>query len=596
MVTPMAHGRTMQLTTSLARNTALGIAYFTAASLAVALTRYDGGVAFLWIASSFLIAELMIRRRRKWIAPLAACAVASYAATGLFGFGWAVAPIFVVINLAEAVIAAWILGPRGRRLRPLGSLSWLVRFVVGAGLAAPLAGAVLAAATMWVIGKPPGPASLNFFAGHALGNVTFTPLALLVARGNFSKLFRDVHRRNAVETGSLLVLVMVVCLIVFQHSGFPLLFLPVLPIILVTFRLGRGGAAVAIVLLALIGGGSTLAGLGPLQLIDVAFGSQVQFFQFYLAATVMTVLPVASDLENRRRLHRALRVSEERYRLLAEHSTDILMQVDLEGRIRFVSPSIRQLGGYDPAALIGRKGRILIAPEHIERVLQEHAATIAAAGKTHTYEYLALSDDGKARWFETNARAIVDEQGAIESVLTIARDISARKATERRLTTDAMTDPLTGLPNRRAFDVTVLRRPLYASNDRSDCVALLDLDHFKIINDSFGHHVGDRVLREFAQLARRVVRERDLVARIGGEEFAIFFPDTPVEQALLVCDRLRHEMAHTDLRVGSAMVRVTVSGGVGQIGPRGVDEALKNADIALYEAKRGGRDRFALAA
>ena len=574
----------------------LGLAYFAAAALAVSLTRYDGGVAFLWIATAFLIAELMVRRRRAWTAPLVTCGVASFAATGLFGFGWSLAPSFVAINLVEASLAAWMLSPRGKRSQPLGSLSWLVRFVVAVGVAAPLVGALLAAAVVWSMGKPPGPTLLNFFAGHALGNLTFTPLALLVARGNPGKLFRDVRRRDALETVSLLVLVIVVSVIVFQETSFPLLFLPVLPIILITFRLGRGGAAVAIVVLALVGGGSTLAGLGPIELIGASMGTQLQFFQLYLAATVLTVLPVASDLENRRRLHRDLRVSEERYRLLAEHSTDILMQIDLEGRIRFVSPSIQQLGGYDPAALIGRRGRILIAPEHIQRVVEEHATTIAAAGKTHTYEYLALTDDGNARWFETNARAIVDERGVIESVLTIARDIGARKAVERRLTTDAMTDPLTGLPNRRGFNATVSRRPLDASNDRRDCVALLDLDHFKIINDSFGHDVGDRVLRDFAKLMRRAVRDRDFVARIGGEEFAIFFPDTPVEQAMLVCDRLRHEMAHTDLRVGSATVRVTVSGGVGQIGPRGIDEALKNADVALYEAKRGGRDRFALAA
>ena len=580
----------------LSRHLILGIAYFAAAALTVSLTRYDGGVAFLWIASAFLIAELVVRRRRSWIGPLAACALASGAATGLFGLGWSLAPLFVAINLIEACVAASILNPKARRSDALGSLSWLFRFVAAVGLAAPLAGAVLAAAVLWTTGKPPMATLLNYFAGHALGNVTFTPLALLVARGNLGKLFREARRRAALESASLLILVLVVSLIVFQQSSFPLLFLPVLPIILVTFRLGRGGAAVAIVLLALVGGGSTIAGLGPIQLVDASLGTQVQYFQFYLAATVLTVLPVASDLENRRRLHRALRVSEERYRLLAEHSTDILMQIDLEGRIRFVSPSIRQLGGYDPAALIGRKGRMLIAPDHVQRVVEEHAATIAAAGKTHTYDYLALSHDGSERWFETNARAIVDERGAIESVLTIARDISARKAVERRLTSDAMTDPLTGLPNRRAFHATVSRRPFDAANDRSDCVALLDLDHFKVINDSFGHDVGDRVLREFATLARRIVRERDFIARIGGEEFAIFFPDTPVTQALLVCDRLRVEMARTDLRIGSATVRVTVSGGVGQIGPRGIDDALKNADVALYEAKRGGRDRFALAA
>ncbi|MDQ3139412.1 MAG: diguanylate cyclase, partial [Pseudomonadota bacterium] len=348
--------------------------------------------------------------------------------------------------------------------------------------------------------------------------------------------------------------------------------------------------------LALVGAGFTLAGVGPVQLIDASYGGQVQFFQFYLAATVLTVLPVAADLEKRSRLHRDLRLSEERHRLLAEHSTDILLQLDLEGRIRFVSPSIRQLGGHDPAALIGRNSRILIAPEHLDRVAAGHAATIAAAGKTHTYEYLALTADGAERWFESNGRAIVDEHGVVESVLSIARDITVRKAVERRLTTDAMTDPLTGLPNRRAFNATVSRRPLDATDDRSDCVAVLDLDHFKVINDSFGHAAGDRVLRDFARLARRIVRERDFVARIGGEEFAIFFPDTPVEQALLVCDRLRLEMAHTDLRVGSSTVRITVSGGVGQIGPGGIEDALKNADIALYEAKRSGRDRFALAA
>lgn len=226
----------------------------------------------------------------------------------------------------------------------------------------------------------------------------------------------------------------------------------------------------------------------------------------------------------------------------------------------------------------------------------EHAATIAAAGKTHTYEYLALTADGAKRWFETNGRAIVDDQGVIDSVLSIARDITVRKAIESRLTSDAMTDVLTGLPNRRALNATVSRRPLDATGDCRDCLAVLDLDHFKIINDSFGHAVGDRVLRDFAKLAKRIVRERDFVARIGGEEFAIFFPDTPVEQAMLVCDRLRREMARTDQRVGSTTVRVTVSGGVGQVGPEGVDHALKLADIALYTAKRNGRDQFALAA
>ena len=574
----------------------LALAYFSAASLAVGLTRFGGWVAFLWFASALLIADLMTRPRRQWHASLVACAVASGLATGLFGLGWAAALPFMAINMLEAFLAAWIFRRRGQPLRPLGSLEWLLHFVTTVGVVAPLVSATLAAVLLWGLGKPPGEAFVNFFVGHALGNITLIPLALMLARGDILKSLRNARRRDTVESILLLLLLLATSAIVFARSSLPLLFLPILPIILITFRVGRGGAATALVVLALVGGGATMAGVGPIQQYGVSFSANVQFFQFYLAATVLTVLPVAADLQNRRRLHRDLRMSEERYRLLADHSTDVLLHLEVDGRIRFVSPSVQQLGGHDPQDLIGRNCAILIAPEHLERVRIAFAETIAAAGETHTYEYLALTADGTARWFETNGRAILDERGEIDGVLSVVRDISARKAVERRLTSDALTDPLTALPNRRGFNATVSRRPLDAGTNYSDCVAVLDLDHFKVINDSFGHAVGDKVLRNFARIARQMVRERDLVARTGGEEFAIFFPDTSVEQAMLVCDRLRREMARTDQCVGSSTVRVTVSGGVGLIGPEGIDEALKVADRALYQAKRNGRDQFALAA
>ncbi|MDQ3077755.1 MAG: diguanylate cyclase [Pseudomonadota bacterium] len=580
----------------LTRSFVLGLTYFAAASLTISLTRYDGGVAFLWIGSSLLIAELMVRPRRQWRWPLLACAAASVAATGLFGFGWALALPFMAINLVEGWLAASILRRHGRGHRPLESLAWLLQFVIAVGVIAPLVAAALAAATLLAIDRPPDASFVNFFTGHALGGITFAPLALLIARGSLRQLLKDVRRRDSGERAALLMVMIATSVVVFRLDSLSLLFLPVLPIILVTFRLGRSGAAVAIVVLALVGGGATIAGLGPIHLVATSPGGQMMFFQFYLAATVLTVLPVAADLQNRNRLHRAMRLSEERYRLLAEHSTDILLQLEVDGRIRFVSPSIRQLGGYEPEALIGLNCRILIAPEHLERVREAHHAIAAAAGETQTYEYLALTADGTRRWFETNGRAILDEHGEIDSVLSVARDISARKAVERRLTADALTDPLTGLPNRRGFNAVVSRRPVEAAVNRGDCIAVLDLDHFKVINDSFGHDVGDAVLRRFATIARAMVRDRDLVARIGGEEFAIFFPDTPVDQAMLVCDRLRCEMAQMEQRAGTARVRVTVSGGVAEVGPEGIDHALKVADLALYEAKRNGRDQFTLAA
>jgi diguanylate cyclase (GGDEF)-like protein len=104
------------------------------------------------------------------------------------------------------------------------------------------------------------------------------------------------------------------------------------------------------------------------------------------------------------------------------------------------------------------------------------------------------------------------------------------------------------------------------------------------------------VLRGFARVARRMVREHDFIARIGGEEFAILFPDTSVEQAMLICERLRAEIARSSLPAGTATVKVTVSGGVAKLEDLGFEHALENADLALYSAKRNGRDQLAKAA
>ncbi|MEO5973313.1 MAG: MASE1 domain-containing protein, partial [Sphingomicrobium sp.] len=376
----------------------LAIVYFAAASLAVGLTRNDGGVAFLWIAGSLLIADLLTRPRRQWRASIVPCAVASALATGLFGMGWAAALPMAAINMLEAWLAAWVFRRYGHPLRPLGSLSWMLYFVLAVGFVAPLVAATCAAGLFSSLGKPGLDAFINFFAGHALGNITLTPLAILMAQGVVRRAVKTQARRVTAESVLLLLLLVVVTsAAVFAQASLPLLFLPVLPIILVTFRTARGGAAFAVVILALVGGGATTLGLGPIQLIGDDVGNPLHFFQFYLAATVLTVLPVAADLEQRGRLHRALRLSEERYRLMAEHSTDILLRRELDGRIRYVSPSIQPLGGHDPKALAGTNIAILIAPEDAELARAAHIATIAAKGEIRSYDTLAITATGEKR-------------------------------------------------------------------------------------------------------------------------------------------------------------------------------------------------------
>lgn len=325
-------------------------------------------------------------------------------------------------------------------------------------------------------------------------------------------------------------------------------------------------------------------------------GAQLQFLQFYLAATILTALPVVADMQKRRALVAALRGSEERFRLLAEHSTDVLMHLTLDGRIRYVSRLIEQYGGYPADALAGRKSTELIAPEDIERVRAEHRRVLQSRGAVVKFRCLGLMADGEKRWFETHSRALLDEHGSPEGVLSIARDVNEQVLREQGLLDAAMTDTLTALPNRRAFTRAVQARSREAGGKPGDCIALFDIDHFKRVNDSYGHPVGDRVLQAFASAASEAVRRDDVVARFGGEEFVILLPDTSREQALQVCERLSPEIAGLRLFAAGEVFRVTVSGGVAELGHAGLSEALQAADKALYEAKNGGRDRLALAA
>lgn len=570
----------------------IGIVYFILAALAIRLTRYDGGIALLWFGTSYLIAEMSEVRRRSWPAQIMAAAVGNVLATGLLGLGWTAAVPLTAANMLEAWTASYLLRQRARQV-PLESLRWFGQFTIAVVLIAPLISAPLAALAGVLVGRPADTTFLHFFTGHALSNLTFVPIALLIVSGEILQLLRRFRTRRA-ETVGLMTLSIVTTTVSFNQQVAPLLFLPILPIILLAFRLGRGAAAASILFLALIGGASTLAGQGPIQALAGSEGLKAQFFQFYLAMTVLTVWPVAADLRNRARLHRRLRLSEARYRLIADHSSDILMQLGRDGTIQYVSPSIQQLGGYDSALLVGRIAAEIIAPEDRDEVSAWHNRTMAEPGRTFTFEYRAMTADGRKCWFETHAQALVNVDGSVTGTISIIRDVGERKAKEQSLARAALTDPLTGLPNRRAFGQIVAARKANSS-PTGDTLALIDIDHFKRVNDRWGHEVGDQVLQRFAEVVRTVLRQSDHVARMGGEEFAILFPATSVSEAMAICERLRHLFSTSELEVDGSQIRVTLSGGVAAIGAGGLQPALKAADAALYRAKNSGRDQLACA-
>ena len=572
----------------------VGLFYFTLAALALKVTRFDGGVAMLWFATAYLVAEMSVVRRGNWPMQIAAATVASVLATGWFGFGWAAALPMAAANMLEAFVVAFMLR-RQTSQTPLESLRWLGHFILAAAFVAPLLSGIVATAVAYSLGRPPGATMIHWIAAHGLGDLTFAPLFILFAQGEHWRSWRQLRERR-IEAAALVALSVATTGICFVQQLPPLLFLPILPIVLVTFRLGRGASAVTILLLAVIGGSATLAGFGPLEYFSHHPGERAQFFQFYLATTVLTVWPIVAELRTRVRLHNALRTSEERYRLIADHSSDILLKLDRQGQITYVSPSIRNLGAFEPSWLIGRAGIELIPPQDQERVRMLYRRALAEPERAHCFDYEAITVDGSRRWFETHTRAVIADDGAAIGTMSIIRDVSERKANERSLNEAALTDSLTGLPNRRAFRQLVDARANLPDGPHGDCLAVLDLDHFKRVNDRYGHPAGDTVLRHFAALAQAAVREGDMVVRLGGEEFAILFLDTALDQAIHVCERLRVEVAATPTIIDHHRISLTVSGGVARIGSGGLAEALKIADAALYRAKNTGRDRVAIAA
>jgi diguanylate cyclase (GGDEF)-like protein len=185
------------------------------------------------------------------------------------------------------------------------------------------------------------------------------------------------------------------------------------------------------------------------------------------------------------------------------------------------------------------------------------------------------------------------------AVMGVFEDVTQRKQLEAELRSLATTDSLTDLANRRYF----LARQKEALSrqkrgiDHKIAVLMLDLDHFKDINDAFGHLGGDEVLRSFSNVLRNELRQIDIAGRMGGEEFAVMLPETDMLAAAVFAERLRQKVAGTSVILDQQRVSITVSIGIALMSPHDIrpDQVLQRADEALYRAKTLGRNRIELA-
>lgn len=276
------------------------------------------------------------------------------------------------------------------------------------------------------------------------------------------------------------------------------------------------------------------------------------------------------------------------YRLLAESTSDIILKTDCQGFIVHASPAIEQLGVSFPAMLIGPHILDLVHPSGAAAVQSEHEAAINGRQEGKWVEFPALTKDKRERWFEIQVQSLADDHDRVYGALSVMRSIEERRSYEDRLFAAAMTDPLTGLTNRKAF-ISMLQH--LVDEDVGGCLALFDIDHFRNINMQYGHSVGDEVLVVFADLLRTFVRSDDIISRVGSESLAVLLPNATPDQAEVICQRIIAALAEIRQEVGAGSLAITASAGVSRI-DNTLDDTIRRAELALFFAKTKGRNRL----
>ena len=264
--------------------------------------------------------------------------------------------------------------------------------------------------------------------------------------------------------------------------------------------------------------------------------------------------------------------------------------------IVYVNKAFTELTGYTPDEVIGKTPRLLQASgtdadskRVIKQALQKHQPVRV------TIKNYAKS--GREYWLDVSILALRNAAGEVTHFVAIERDVTEQKELERQLETLSRTDPLTGLLNRRSLeDYLAKEYSRFERHGTKFSALLLDIDHFKSINDRYGHSSGDRVLKMLADSCTASLRKYDVMARYGGEEFCVILPNTNGDKAAVLAEKLRTRIAARTAKVGAGEVRVTASIGLSEVQAtdKNPGAILERADAALYEAKQSGRNRVCL--
>ena len=302
------------------------------------------------------------------------------------------------------------------------------------------------------------------------------------------------------------------------------------------------------------------------------------------------LLGVSTDITERKRMEAALREKEQLLTTVLDNVGAFIYMKSADYRYLYVNPLAASVFNQPAEQIIGRRDEELGPPEQVAH-FRELDEQVFQRGETMSgIEHVTLPS-GELRYFLSVKVPLRNEAGDLYAFLGMSTDITERQRLENELLRLATTDELTQLDNRRRFFQRGEQAVAHAARYGEPLsLMMVDIDHFKPINDEFGHATGDLVIRQVANILRLTVREADTVGRLGGEEFALLLPQTPLESAMQLAERLRADVAASNL---PELAGRTISISIG-VAPHQPDDSLtrllRRADISLYAAKHEGRN------
>jgi diguanylate cyclase (GGDEF)-like protein len=588
--------------------------------LAVALAElwlrdWGHAVLLVWLPSGIAVAALYAAETRRWPATLAALGVAQVAMSLAIGFPLLSGIGYAAANAAEAIVCTSIgLRVLGGRRRPPSSL----RHIVGL-FAAAVAGAIASALIVYPFRSIQGPEELAWwFLASVIGILAGVPVLLYVRQrlgfGTQDVELREDRSRSGLLLASLAMFVLAA--VVLNVSAVSMLWLLMVMLVFVAIRHGQLGAALGVLAITAAATAASYGGNSPADFLNFPPKTAGLVLQAMMLAMLATSMPIAAMLLTRNRLEAQLR---EQNAALAENLTTLHLAERISGigRWHYDIRSGRQTWSELMLEINGLPRDLAPDPGNVRDLLPDGGEVLFGEIARHredrepySFDYRVKPPGSPERFLRIVVKNEFGASGERVALFAVAMDVTAQVRREEALDLAraraiglaaeaqklAMTDPLTGLANRRAT-LDWLGNLVSASDQDEDPLAVLmfDVDHFKRINDCFGHQTGDEVLKRVAALARAQLRAEDLVGRIGGEEFICIVSGLSDLETRSLAERLCLAIA-----TGSAadnLPQTTISIGLARFRNGDTPEdLLARADAAVYEAKDAGRNQVRLAA